>query len=255
MIETVWKIISNIEKKYPEVKSLWEQLGCDVYLIGGYFRDGLNGKEGRDIDMVFSCSTDVLKEALDSNYLPYTQNHFKGFKLLLKKDIDVWSIENNWAFRTGLVARKKNVLKSLALGCFFNYDALVLNLRSGEYNIEYFNNFLATNTLDIVVPISKYIVGNPSYYSNFVRALYIRNKTKCSYSERLQEYMHYLASEKIGYEPEDIAKLLCKMREYSKYDMISPISSIMEWREGNRGDGKMDFPLDQDLFTQLELSF
>lgn len=251
MIDAVWKIISNIEKKYPEVKSLWEQLGCDAYLIGGYFRDGLNGTEGRDIDIVFSCSTDDLKEALERNYLPYTQNHFKGFKLLLKKDIDVWTFENNWAFRTGLVARKKNVLKSLALGCFFNYDALVLNLRSGEYNVEYYKNFLETNTLDIVVPNSRYIVENPSFYSNFVRALFIKNKTKCSYSARLQEYMHYLAIERIGYEPEDIAKLLYKMREYSKYDNISPIPSIMEWREDNGGNGRIDFPLEQDIIYAI----
>lgn len=255
MIEAVWKIILNIETKYPEVKSLWEQLDCDAYLIGGYFRDGLYGKEGRDIDIIFSCSTDELKDAIESNYLLYSQNHFKGFKLLLEKDIDIWSIDNNWAFRTGLVTRKKNTLKSLALGCFYNYDALVLNLRTGEYNIDFFDQFRSTKVLDIVVQKSKYIVDNPSFYANFVRAFYIKEKTECSFSARLQEYLHYIASDKIGYMPEDVLKLLMKMREYKKYDAVSPISFVKECWSVSGEIGEMHFPVEIEKYTQLELGF
>lgn len=255
MIEAVWRIISNIERAYPEVKSLWEQLDCDVFCVGGFFRDGLNNKEGRDLDIIFDCASDVLQEALDSNYLSYTQNHFKGFKLLLKKDVDVWCIDNNWAFRTGLVTRKKNTLKSLALGCFYNYDALVLNLRSGDYDIEFYKQFLSKNTLDFVVQDSKYIVENPSFHANFVRALYIKELTGCAFSSRLQEYLHYVASERIGYMPEDVLKLLSKMREYQKYEDVSPIPFVLECRNYLNDKGGMSLPVEEEKYTQMDFGF
>lgn len=253
MIESIWRIVSNVEYRYPEVKALWEQLNCDAFLVGGYLRDGLEKKEGRDLDVILTCSSEELHDALDSNYLSYSQNHFGGFKVLLQKDIDIWTMDNNWAFRSGLVKLGKDVLKSLALGCFYNYDALVLNLRSGEFNVKFYEEFIKTNVLDIVVSDSRYIVENPSYYANFVRALFIKEKTKCTFSERLQEYLCYLANERIGFLPEDNARILNKMKEYSKYAMISPISSILEWKSGSDSEGTMPLSMDYEKVLQLEL--
>lgn len=254
----VWEIIAGIENSLPEVKAIIAQLHCDAFLVGGYFRDGINGKIGRDIDIILSCPSSFIEDCLNENFLNYERNHFGGFKVLLSRDVDLWSIDDNWAFKEGVVPVGRNLLHSIAKGCFFNYDSLVLNLNTGKYDINYYKKFIENNVLDLVNPDSEYILKNPSFYSNLLRAFYIQNRTKCTFSSRLSNYLRYLLEDYVGRDPEAISRLLIKMREYCKYDPQQLLPLMQRWYI-NSGSGDVCCLPFKDVKTQapsqLELAF
>ncbi len=111
-----------------------------AYIIGGFVRDTLNGKESRDVDIVADIPNEKLLSILNYNRCVFDVNRFGGMKLFFNNtEIDLWNIHDNWAFRTNLVKLNDNdKLDSLARGCFYNYDALVLNIPKFHYNIRYY---------------------------------------------------------------------------------------------------------------------
>lgn len=255
----VWEIISGIEDSFPEIKAIIAQLHCDAFLVGGYFRDGINGNIGRDIDIILACPSSLIEECLNDNFLNYTKNHFGGFKVLLSRDVDLWSIDDNWAFKEGVVPIGRNLLHSIAKGCFYNYDSLVLNLNTGKYDVYYYQEFIANNVLDLVNLNSDYILKNPSLYSNLFRAFYIQSLTNCSFSSRLSKYLSYLLEDIIGSDPEAISRILIKMREYCKYDPQRLLPMIQRWyinSFASRDVCCLPFEnINSQLELQLELAF
>lgn len=123
-----------------------------AYVVGGFFRDVLNGIKSRDIDIIVDLKSKPLTELLNELNCEYTINRFQGVKIKLNSiTLDIWEIDNNWAFRQQVVKKNpNNILGSIARGCFFNYDSLVIDLSSFKYNLKYYNEFLSSQKLDIL---------------------------------------------------------------------------------------------------------
>lgn len=146
-----------------------------AYVVGGYVRDFIVGKSSRDIDLIFDSHRD-LEELLTTLSCQYSKNRHGGIKLYFQNiTVDIWEIKNNWAFKNQLVyLNEKDILHSIAKGCFYNYDALVVNLHTFNYNIRYFNQFIKLKELDILQKNSQYKKLNPTIEANIIRALYIK---------------------------------------------------------------------------------
>lgn len=162
-----------------------------AYVVGGYFRDLLNNKTSRDIDIIIDLDNVRLLDIVAGLKSNYTVNRHGGIKLQLENtDVDLWSLEKNWAFKNKLVKLNENdKLLSIAKGCFFNYDSLVINLHNASYSTRYYNDFLNTNTLDILQKSSMYKNLNPTVEANIIRAYYIKQKFNVSFSENLTDYI------------------------------------------------------------------
>lgn len=113
-----------------------------AYIVGGYFRDFLNNMPSRDLDIIVDIDNKTLVEIITNSKIDYRENRHGGVKLTTPSlEIDIWCIENNWAFKNHLVRlNDTDKLHSIAKGCFYNYDALVINLNNFSYNLRYYRD-------------------------------------------------------------------------------------------------------------------
>lgn len=105
----------------------------------------------------------------------YDVNRYGGIKIKLNSlEIDIWTIENNWAFKNNLVKLNDNdKLNSIAKGCFYNFDALVINLYTYDFNLRYFNDCIEKKELNILQEHPIYKNLNPSVEANIIRAIHL----------------------------------------------------------------------------------
>lgn len=194
-----------------------------AYVVGGFFRDFLNGKNSRDIDIVVDITNSQLNDLVTKSNIDFSTNRQGGIKIRLKTlDLDIWSIENNWAFRNKLVKlNDDDKLHSIAKGCFYNFDALVINLHNYSYNLRYYKEFLKSQNLDILQLNSVYKNLNPSVEANILRAFYLRLKLNCSYTDNTAYYI----KKKIGHIQDNYESVVSRLNEvkmkYPKYNELS----------------------------------
>jgi hypothetical protein len=151
----------------------------------------LNGKNSRDIDVIVDVSSARLLEIIESSNCSFTTNRHGGIKVVFDKiHLDIWSIQDNWAFKNNLVTlNEEDKLKSIAKGCFYNFDSLVINLHNFSYNLQYYNDFKVSNTLEILQSRPIYKNLNPTVEANILRAFYIKYKFNSSYSLNTYQYL------------------------------------------------------------------
>lgn len=253
------KMVGRINTDYPALDAFIHALGSDVYLVGGYVRDSLIGKDSRDIDILVDMPAFEIECCLKKESVSYRKNHFGGFKFFLGKEIDLWSIEDNWAFKSGYVpALHQNMLHSIAQGCFYNYDSLVVNYNTLEYDLSNYIGFLRTKVLKIVIGENDYTWGNPTALANIYRALWISERTGAILSERVQDYMGSVLGEHIDASDNYLEILNSKLLEYPKYQGTVDDFDVMSFYRKylQNGEGFLPFyDFDEPLFKQLELSF
>lgn len=193
-----------------------------AYVIGGYLRDIVYEKESRDIDIIVSSSHYNLIKAVKGSNIDYSINRHNGIKLHLGSfDVDIWSIQNNWAFCSEVVKMNDNdMLESIANGCFYNYDALVINVQNRNMNVRHYNSWARNRTLDIIQKNSIYKKENPTTGANILRALYIHLKYGVELSDNCKNYIKYNLG-KIEYtHGEALGGLTEYMLKYPKYSEI-----------------------------------
>lgn len=194
-----------------------------AYVVGGYFRDFINKKQSRDIDIIVDIKNDLLIKIIENNRFNFKINRHGGVKITHNNlEIDIWSLENNWAFKNDLVKFNEDyILNSIAKGCFYNYDALVINLHSFSYNLRYYKDFLESKKLNILQERSIYKNLNPTTEANILRAFYLKDRFDISFTENTFQYL----SKKIGFledKYEDpLIRLLDIKSNYSKYDILT----------------------------------
>src|ERR1700749_412026 len=112
-----------------------------AYIVGGYIRDISLNKPSRDLDLLIHLPHDKILKILQEVNIGYKINRLKGIKIFDEKiEVDLWSIEHNWAFENKVVERNDdNILESIANRCFYNYDSLVLNLHTNNLNVRHYN--------------------------------------------------------------------------------------------------------------------
>ncbi|UPZ35299.1 hypothetical protein MUB18_14410 [Sphingobacterium sp. PCS056] len=197
----------------------------NAYVVGGFFRDFLLNKKSRDIDVIVDIDNDLLLEILKNNALQYAVNRHGGIKVIFKHyTLDIWTISNNWAFKNNLVKlNNEDKLNSIAKGCFYNYDALVINIMDYSYNLRFFKDFFQNKTLNILQEKSLYKNLNPSVEANILRSIYLKKEFQISMSNNTFYYL----LKKIGqlsdkYDSvQDHLRLVKK--SYPKYNLVTDL--------------------------------
>lgn len=194
-----------------------------AYVVGGYLRDILFEKQSRDIDIIIQATSSELEHlVIELKEQQCSKNRLGGYKLILENiTIDFWSIDNNWAFKNNLVKYSdKNILNSLAKGCFYNFDSLVINMQTLELNVRYFNECVINRELDILMSRPKYRNLNPTKEANILRAIYLRKVYEFEFSEKLFEYLKRLILS-IPYKEEKLYdRLMFTVAKYDKYQSV-----------------------------------
>ncbi|MFJ1410180.1 MULTISPECIES: hypothetical protein [Capnocytophaga] len=211
-------------KENNAISLLYNILSVETaYVIGGFFRDFLYGKNSRDIDIIVDIKRTQLIEIISSFCFPHKVNRYGGIKIKLSDlELDIWSIEDNWAFKNNLVKLNENdKLNSIAKGCFYNYDSLVINLHNFSYNLKYYKDFVKNNQLDILQKKSIYKNLNPSVEANIIRAFYIKYRFNSSLSDNTYLYV----SKKLGHLRDKYGNVLSHLNKikqtYPKYNELN----------------------------------
>jgi hypothetical protein len=156
----------------------------DIIIFGGVVRDYIASRtfNPRDIDLVL-CSNSKkssLENLLHSYYSESNikKNQFEGYKLQSSYVlIDIWLLEDTWAFRQGLLkASLNNLLGSVCL----NIDAYAYHLT---------NKYFIENCDEKGLPreIEFSLKENPNIDLNIIRALYLSKKYNIEISTQLRE--------------------------------------------------------------------
>jgi hypothetical protein len=191
-----------------------------AYVVGGFLRDIVLGVQSRDLDMILGVSPEVLDQLLTKSKLNYKKNRLGGAKLLFNNfEIDIWSIDSNWSFRTNLIKRnEQKIVDNIAEGAFYNFDSLVINVLSYEVCVKHFNKCVEKNELDILRKNKNYRKHNPTIEANIIRAFYLKNKFNLNFSKNCDDYLiRRIKFLKDNYNYA-INRLIEIKRRYPKYD-------------------------------------
>ncbi len=190
-----------------------------AYIVGGYFRDFLNSKPSRDIDIIVDLDNDRLIKIIQISNVEFSINRHKGIKLHFDNiDVDMWSIENNWAFKNQLVKLNENEkLNSIAKGCFYNYGSLVINIHTLNMNIKNYSNYILDKKLDILQKSSVYKNLNPTTEANILRAFYLKKVNRIEFSSNTKWYLIHKIGEISDAEINPLEKLEITKSKYKKY--------------------------------------
>jgi len=172
-----------------------QQLGT-VVVCGGAARDWSRGRSPRDLDLVI----DIPSEVLQAHMEPFQchRNPFGGYEYhlndcelpYLPAKIDLWALQDTWAFRTYPDLFPDPTLADIRRSVFFNLDAILVEPRpEGFLDIEGCIETLQSKVLDIVLE------ANPFPRFCAVKAMVQANKYQLSLSERLVDYCRRQANE------------------------------------------------------------
>lgn len=193
----------------------------DIYIVGGFVRDFINGKPSRDIDIITVASEEQIGNLVKALHINYTKNRHNGYKLSFHEiEMDIWSIADNWAFKKNYVKSNREAVRSIARGTFYNYDSLVFAYKTKKISVDYYNNCVKNNTLDILQKNSKYRGYNPTREANILRAFFLHEKHNLFFSENLAQYIRqHLSYFQIKYS-NPISRLKEYLEKYPKYEEI-----------------------------------
>lgn len=173
MQNEVLYFIKNQVKNYPIAKKFIDDLTLygNCFFIGGVLRSFKNFdifNEIKDIDIIFQSENPITLSKICNKY-NYSKNHFGGFKINCDGImIDVWNIEDTWAFRTNtVVCEKYEMPKLLCNTTFLNIDSIVYDLHNDTWYDTLYKQAMTSKTLDIVLETNPYLKSNLQRAINF----------------------------------------------------------------------------------------
>ena len=102
----------------------------------------------------------MMAKAVSYTHLNFLQNYhveinrFGGLKILIDDtEVDVWRIENTWAYRKGKVVAIDKV-ESLPKTVFLNMDGIVYDCKRNVWLDREYENAMKTKMLDVVLDLS-----------------------------------------------------------------------------------------------------
>lgn len=126
-----------------------------IFIVGGGVRDIINNNEVDDLDIIIKLRKEKLSKLIFDLQCNYKTNKFGGYKIYFSAIVvDIWSIDDNWAFKENVLSKKvSNISKST----FFNFDSLVCNLYNEKVYSHYYNECIRTRVLDIIIRKEDYL--------------------------------------------------------------------------------------------------
>ena len=212
--------------KTPKLKHLLYDIFIygSAYIVGGYLRDFINSKVSRDMDLIIDLESERLHELISKSNVKHSINRHGGIKLHFANiDVDMWSIENNWAFKNELVRLNENdKVSCIARGCFYNYDSVVISIPKFHLDIHNYINYQKNKKLEILQKSPIYKNLNPTVEANILRAFYLKTTQGINFSLDTQKYL----IDKIGQlkddQKEPISVLEKTKSKYPKYQQDLP---------------------------------
>src|SRR5215208_4217402 len=135
------KFLSSLDSLRKENRSLNKfiyeiSLTNNLFIVGGFLRSVANNEKARDLDLIANIRKEELDLVVRNCFTEYKSNRLGGYKIQLEQIVvDTWSVDDNWAFKKRVVKNaESNFLQKIAKGTFFNYDSLVLDLHTFQYN-------------------------------------------------------------------------------------------------------------------------
>jgi len=221
----------EVLKEYPEFYEFIMNLLIygTAYVVGGFVRDSINNKNSRDLDMITSIPHCQLEGLLKSSKLNYSINRMLGIKIKFDKfEVDIWSIDNNWAFRDSVVKRNEDyILDNISDGCFYNYDGLVINIHTNNFRCNHYNDFVKNRQLDIIQKSKSYKSKNPTIEANIIRAIYLNELYGVNIAPNCMSYLVKMISNvSENYTLKD--RLNLYLNKYEKYKKVLSIEDVMD---------------------------
>ena len=200
-----------------------------AYVIGGFLRDIINEKKSLDIDIIVAISHEKLKRCLEKSRLTFAENRMKGIKIKLESlDIDIWSIDNNWAFRDSVVKRNEDyILDNLSDGCFYNFDGLVINVHTKNFRVNHYNDCVKSGKLDIIQKSKYYKLRNPTVEANILRAIYLNELYGLNFSQNCMSYLVKMV-DNLSENYDLKSRLNIYLNKYEKYNAVLTIDEVMK---------------------------
>ncbi|PWL29316.1 hypothetical protein [uncultured Roseivirga sp.] len=206
----------------------------EVFILGGFLRDVINMKPNRDLDLIVSLTQNQLDSIITSLYTSntYKKNRLGGYKIQISPyfNVDIWTVSSSWNIKNkslkisrDFTIRKENErywLDKIAEIPFFNFDSLVLSVRTLNSNFKKYNSCVESNTLDLVKHSSHFIHKNPTPEANVLRAIYLQKEFSLEFSYELKTYIYtYLRS--LGWIKENINEHMNGvLNNYNKYSNV-----------------------------------
>lgn len=207
--------------------------GGYAYVVGGYVRDLLNNTQSRDVDIIIDLPKDKFERIINTYCTNYSINRHGGIKIHIGDySVDMWRIDDNWAFKNELINyNENNVLESIAAGCFYDYDALVVNMLSGGYNIHYYTDCIRNKQLAILRQNPNYSNLNPTVEANILRAFYLKKTQNLEFSSSVSNYIiNKMPTISLDIK-EALQKLLDVKKGYPKYEILTMDYIKQEYRK------------------------
>ncbi|WP_370174148.1 hypothetical protein [Leeuwenhoekiella palythoae] len=200
-----------------------------AYVIGGFVRDAINKMRSRDLDMIVSLPHQELENLIKNSSLKYSINRMSGIKIELSSfEVDIWSIDNNWAFRNSVVKRNEDyILDNISDGCFYNYDGLVINIHTNNFRSNHYNDFVNERKLNIIQKSKYYKAKNPTIEANLLRAIYLNSFYGVDIDPNCMSYLNKIINQ-IGDKFDIQTRLDIYLNKYSKYQKILTIEDVMD---------------------------
>lgn len=179
--------INKLKKDYSQLDRLLDRLSNvgESILLGGALRDIiLKNDIPRDLDFIVNTESNL--DDLFRSEFKYTKNRFGGYKLNIESiEIDIWKMEDHWAFKENIIKKDK---KNLKYTTFLNFDAVFYAIGSEIIDSEMFNSCIKKNCLDITLD-DKFVYLNPSRDINVLRMLSIVNEWELKLSDKSYNYI------------------------------------------------------------------
>lgn len=179
-------ILEYLERRPPALE-LFRRLTSagHVYLIGGVLREYIDHQcieNLRDVDIIIDVQNTDLWSSILRDY-SFSTNRFGGNKLICSGLLlDVWPIEETWAFRSGIIqCPPGDYVKNLPLTVFLNIDSIIYDWDKELWLDSIYRKAMETRVLDIVLS------DNPQLLLNIVRAIVLKKRYQMSFSDQLQK--------------------------------------------------------------------
>lgn len=214
-LEKIELYIENLKYRNSRLNELLDKLLSigETILVGGAIRDIILKKsEPRDFDFIINTNEDL--DLVLGDRFNYSKNRFGGYKINIDSiELDIWSMNNHWAFKENIIEKDENNLKYTT---FLNFDAIFYMLNKKSIDSYMFNNCIREKCLDITLE-DEFIYLNPSKDINVLRMLNIVDEWNLKLSNK--SYM-YIKSWLYDNKYEAIEKLYKAQMKHYKFEKI-----------------------------------